>query len=396
MIHYLDELLQQAIQRSASDLHFEPYAEHYRIRFRIDGILYEVARPPLQQASQIAARLKVMAQLDIAERRLPQDGRLQLSSPQHGSVDFRISTLPTQHGEKIVLRVQQQATAIPDLEQLGLTASQQTLYRHALHQPQGMILVTGPTGSGKTLTLYAGLALLNTSSRNIATAEDPVEMSVPGVNQVAIQVKTGLTFSHALRAFLRQDPDVIMVGEIRDQDTAEIAVKAAQTGHLVLSTLHTNSAAEAVIRLQQMGLAAYNLASSLQFIIAQRLARCLCHACKEPERLPAAELTRQGLNHPDLPPLHLYQAVGCDRCTDGYRGRIGIFEVLPMTPALRELILQQASATAIQTYAVEAGFIDLRTAALMHVATGVISLAEANRVVGLGLTSAPVPASATP
>lgn len=388
MIHYLDELLQQAIQRGASDLHFEPYAEHYRIRFRIDGILYEVARPPLQQASQIAARLKVMAQLDIAERRMPQDGRLQLSSPQHGSVDFRISTLPTQHGEKIVLRVQQQATAIPGLEQLGLTESQQTLYRQALHQPQGMILVTGPTGSGKTLTLYAGLALLNTSSRNIATAEDPVEMSVPGVNQVAIHVKTGLTFSHALRAFLRQDPDVIMVGEIRDQDTAEIAVKAAQTGHLVLSTLHTNSAAEAVIRLQQMGLAAYNLASSLQFIIAQRLARCLCQACKAPELLPAAELTRQGLNHPDLPPLNLYQAVGCDHCTDGYRGRIGIFEVLPMTPVLRDLILQQASATAIQTYAAEAGFIHLRTAALMHVAAGVMSLAEANRVVGHGITSA--------
>lgn len=383
MVHDLDLLLQQAIQRGASDLHFEPYADHYRVRFRIDGVLYEVAHPPLHQAQQIAARLKVMAQLDIAERRLPQDGRLQLSQSQGDAIDFRISTLPTQHGEKVVLRVQQGAAALRGIDQLGLTTAQQALFQHALRQPQGMILVTGPTGSGKTATLYAGIAQLNTSSRNIATAEDPVEMSVRGVNQVAIQPKTGLTFSHVLRAFLRQDPDVIMVGEIRDQDTAEMAVKAAQTGHLVLSTLHTNSAAETLERLQQMGLAAYNLASSLQFIMAQRLVRCLCRACKVPETLPEQELLRQGLRQTGFPPLNIHQAVGCDQCTDGYHGRIGIYEVLPMTPLLRDLILQQASAQTIQEYAEQAGYINLRTAALIQVALGVTSLAEANRVVGL-------------
>lgn len=343
-------------------------------------MLHEVARPPVSLAARIAARLKVMARLDIAERRLPQDGRIKLRLSKSKSIDFRVSTLPTLWGEKVVMRILDSAAAMLGIESLGYEPEQQELYSAALERPQGMILVTGPTGSGKTVSLYTGLNQLNTPERNISTAEDPVEINLQGINQVQINVKAGLTFADALRSFLRQDPDVVMVGEIRDLETAEIAIKAAQTGHLVLSTLHTNSAAETLTRLMNMGVAPYNIAGTVSLIIAQRLARRLCGFCKEPEQLPEQELLRQGFSQDQLQDLQIHKAVGCEHCTGGYKGRTGIYEVLPVTESIQTLILKQASAQDIHAQAASEGVNSLRRSALRKVARGAISLAEANRV----------------
>lgn len=380
IVIYINKMLLDAIKRGASDLHFEPYEGEYRIRFRIDGVLHEIARPPFALSARIAARLKVMSQLDIAERRLPQDGRIKLRLSKNKAIDFRVSTLPTMYGEKIVLRILDAAAAMMGIESLGYEPEQQKLYEDALTRPQGMILVTGPTGSGKTVSLYTGLNILNTPEVNISTAEDPVEINLTGINQVQINVKAGLTFADALRSFLRQDPDIVMVGEIRDLETAEIAIKAAQTGHLVLSTLHTNSAAETLTRLMNMGVPSYNIASSVTLIIAQRLARRLCNECKEPEDIPNEELIRQGFTEEQLPHLNLQQAVGCDQCTGGFKGRTGVYEVMPVTEAIQELIMSNAGSLQIAKQARKEGYNSLRQSALRKVADGTISLAEANRV----------------
>lgn len=380
IVIYINKMLLDAIKRGASDLHFEPYEGEYRIRFRIDGVLHEIARPPFALSARIAARLKVMSQLDIAERRLPQDGRIKLRLSKNKAIDFRVSTLPTMYGEKIVLRILDAAAAMMGIESLGYESEQQQLYEEALKKPQGMILVTGPTGSGKTVSLYTGLNILNTPEVNISTAEDPVEINLHGINQVQINVKAGLTFADALRSFLRQDPDIVMVGEIRDLETAEIAIKAAQTGHLVLSTLHTNSASETLTRLMNMGVPSYNIASSVTLIIAQRLARRLCNECKEPEEIPKEELLRQGFTEEQLPHLNLQQAVGCDQCTGGFKGRTGVYEVMPVTEAIQELIMSNAGSLQIARQARKEGYNSLRQSALRKVADGTISLAEANRV----------------
>ncbi len=380
IVIYINKMLLDAIKRGASDLHFEPYEGEYRIRFRIDGVLLEIARPPFALSARIAARLKVMSQLDIAERRLPQDGRIKLRLSKNKAIDFRVSSLPTMYGEKIVLRILDSAAAMMGIESLGYAPDQQRLYEEALAKPQGMILVTGPTGSGKTVSLYTGLNILNTNEVNISTAEDPVEINLYGINQVQINVKAGLTFADALRSFLRQDPDVVMVGEIRDLETAEIAIKAAQTGHLVMSTLHTNSAAETLTRLMNMGVPSYNIAGSVTLIIAQRLARRLCNECKEPEEIPKEELLRQGFTEEQLPHLTIHKPVGCEQCTNGYKGRTGIYEVMPVTEAIQELIMSSAGSIQIARQARKEGYNSLRQSALEKVADGTTSLAEANRV----------------
>ncbi|GAA3546677.1 type IV-A pilus assembly ATPase PilB [Zobellella aerophila] len=383
IVRYINKIMLDAVRREASDLHFEPYEHFYRIRFRIDGLLHEVASPPANLAGRFAARLKVMARLDIAERRLPQDGRIKLKLTRNRSVDLRVNTLPTQWGEKIVIRILDSSGARLDIDQLGYDEVQKQLYLGALRKPQGMILVTGPTGSGKTVSLYTGLSILNTVTANISTAEDPIEINLPGINQVQINTKAGLSFAHALRAFLRQDPDIIMVGEIRDLETAEIAVKAAQTGHLVLSTLHTNSAAETLTRLNNMGLPAYNIASSVSLIIAQRLARKLCGHCKTPEQVPAEQLRALGFSQAQLDKgVSLHKAVGCDQCTDGYKGRIGVYEVMPMTETLANLIMEGASSLALARAAEADGMMTLRRSALEKARQGLISLAEVNRITG--------------
>ncbi|MGL4752760.1 MAG: type IV-A pilus assembly ATPase PilB, partial [Aeromonadaceae bacterium] len=341
IVKYINKVLLDAIKRGASDLHFEPYETKYRIRFRIDGILHEIASPPVNLGSRFAARLKVMSRLDIAERRLPQDGRIKLKVTATKAMDMRVNTLPTMWGEKIVLRILDSSAARLNIDQLGYEPDQKTTYLDALAKPQGMILVTGPTGSGKTVSLYTGLNILNTSERNISTAEDPVEINLPGINQVQVNPKAGLTFASALRAFLRQDPDVVMVGEIRDLETAEIAIKAAQTGHLVLSTLHTNSAAETLTRLMNMGVPAFNIASSVTLIMAQRLARRLCDKCKAPEQIPTHELLALGYSQEQIDAgLKLYKPVGCPECSGGYKGRVGIYEMLKMSEAIANLIME--------------------------------------------------------
>ena len=384
LVRYIQQVLLEAVRRGASDIHFEPYEKFYRIRFRIDGLLHDVASPPSQLAHRFAARLKVMASLDIAERRRPQDGRIKLPLSKHKSIDMRVSSLPTQAGEKIVLRLLDSATTKLDIHQLGFDDSQKAAYLSALSLSQGLILVTGPTGSGKTVSLYTGLSILNTVSSNISTAEDPIEIIMPGINQVQINPKAGLGFAEALRAFLRQDPDIIMVGEIRDLETADIAIKAAQTGHLVLCTLHTNSATDTLTRLKNMGVAAYNIAASVSLIVAQRLARKLCPHCKQPESLSPTQLAALGFNvNADLASMQkvsLYQAYGCALCTDGYQGRIGIYEVLTMNHGLVELMLNDGDSLALAQAAESAGMLTLRQAALAKVAQGIISLAEANRI----------------
>jgi len=380
IITFINKMLHDAIRKGASDLHFEPYEKSYRIRFRIDGILHEVASPPVALSNRLSARLKVMSRLDIAEKRVPQDGRIKLKLSQKKSIDFRVSSLPTLWGEKIVMRILDSDSAMLGIDILGYEAEQKQLYLTALAQPQGMILVTGPTGSGKTVSLYTGLNILNTEQTNISTAEDPVEINLPGINQVQVNPKAGLTFPMALKSFLRQDPDVIMVGEIRDLETAEIAIKAAQTGHLVLSTLHTNSAPETLTRLLNMGVPAYNVASSVSLIIAQRLARRLCHHCKAPELLPQAELLRQGFRPEQLAGLKLFKPTGCDYCTGGYKGRVGIYEVMPITPAIAQKIMQGANSLDIAKQAQQENINNLRQSGLLKAASGLTSLAEVNRV----------------
>ncbi|RZF87955.1 type IV-A pilus assembly ATPase PilB [Pseudoalteromonas sp. CO325X] len=383
IIVYINKILRDAIRRGASDLHFEPYDGDYRIRFRIDGVLHEMANPPYALSTRLAARIKVMSKLDISEKRKPQDGRIKLTISPRNSIDFRVSTLPTMWGEKIVMRVLDSSNASLGIDALGYEEEQKQLYLRALQQPQGMILVTGPTGSGKTVSLYSGLSILNTPERNISTAEDPVEINVKGINQVQINPKAELTFANALRAFLRQDPDVVMVGEIRDLETAEVAIKAAQTGHLVLSTLHTNSAPETITRLLNMGVPAYNVASSVSLIIAQRLARRLCKYCKEPEQLPTEELIKQGFDANSVAQVKLYQAKGCDQCTDGYKGRVGIYEVLEVSADIAKVIVSGGSSIDIAETAKEAGCATLRQSGLRKAAEGITSLSEINRVTRL-------------
>ena len=383
IIVYINKILMDAIKKGASDLHFEPYEHKYRIRFRIDGILHEVANPPNTLASKLSARIKVMSRLDIAEKRKPQDGRIKLKMTERKSIDFRVSTMPTLWGEKIVMRILDSSSAMLGIDVLGYEEDQKKLYMDALGQPQGMILVTGPTGSGKTVSLYTGLNILNQPERNISTAEDPVEINLEGVNQVQINPKAEMTFANALRAFLRQDPDVVMVGEIRDLETAEISIKAAQTGHLVLSTLHTNSAPETITRLLNMGVPAYNVASSISLIIAQRLARRLCTKCKVPESLPAEELARQGFSTEQIEDMTLYAPKGCENCTDGYKGRVGIYEVMQITPEIAQIIMRGGNSLEIAEVSLQAGFNNLRLSGLRKAADGLTSLAEINRVTNM-------------
>lgn len=376
----VDRMLQDALHQGASDIHVEPFEHHARIRFRQDGMLREIARPTPNLANRINARLKIMARLDIAEKRLPQDGRFKLDGPRRSKMEYRINTLPTLWGEKTVLRLLDQGPDRLALDGLGFTPAQKHLYIQALQRQQGLILVTGPTGSGKSLSLYAGLNLLNTRERNIATVEDPVEIHLDGINQVPVNPRIGLDFAHALRAFLRQDPDILMVGEIRDPETARIAVKAAQTGHLVMSTLHTNSAPETLARLLDMGIAPYQLATSLSLIIAQRLLRQLCTRCKKPLQLPDNILIHEGFSPDSLGHIRLYEAVGCSVCHDGYRGRTGIFETLPITGAISRVMMDAGNSIQIAELAAKAGFNTLRDSALEKAAQGLTSLHEVNRV----------------
>ncbi|AGI22867.1 type 4 fimbrial biogenesis protein PilB [Pseudomonas sp. ATCC 13867] len=380
VVRFVNKMLLDAIKGGSSDLHFEPYEKIYRVRFRTDGMLQEVAKPPVQLVSRISARLKVMAGLDISERRKPQDGRIKMRVSKTKSIDFRVNTLPTLWGEKIVMRILDSASAQMGIDALGYEEEQKQLYLSALKQPQGMILVTGPTGSGKTVSLYTGLNILNTPDINISTAEDPVEINLEGINQVNVNPKTGLDFAQALRAFLRQDPDVIMVGEIRDLETAEIAIKAAQTGHMVMSTLHTNSAAETLTRLLNMGVASFNLATSTNLIIAQRLARKLCPACKKEHDVPRETLLHEGFPEARIGSFKLYAPVGCENCKNGYKGRVGIYEVVKITPALQRIIMEEGNSIQIAEQARKEGFNDLRTSGLLKAMQGITSLEEINRV----------------
>ncbi|MEL4379689.1 type IV-A pilus assembly ATPase PilB [Shewanella algae] len=381
IVIYINKILTDAIRKGASDLHFEPYEKRYRIRFRIDGILHEVSEPPISLSGRISARLKVMSKLDIAERRVPQDGRIKMRLSRNKSIDFRVSTLPTLWGEKIVMRILDSSSAQLGIEKLGYEEDQKQAYLEMLARPQGMILVTGPTGSGKTVSLYTGLNILNTEERNISTAEDPVEINLEGVNQVHINPKAGLTFASALRSFLRQDPDVVMVGEIRDLETAEIAIKAAQTGHLVLSTLHTNSSAETLTRLLNMGVPGYNIASSVNLIIAQRLARRLCPECRQPEEIPEHELLQLGFTQQQIDAgFTPYKPCGCEFCSGGYKGRVGIYEVMKMSDEIARTIMEGGNSLQIATTAKQQGMRDLRLSGLLKVIQGVTSIAEVNRV----------------
>ncbi|MEZ5582411.1 MAG: type IV-A pilus assembly ATPase PilB [Candidatus Competibacteraceae bacterium] len=381
IVRFVNKLLLDAINKGASDLHFEPYEKYYRVRFRQDGILHEVAKPPINLAPRMSARIKVMSQLDIAERRVPQDGRFKMALSKRRAIDFRVNTLPTLYGEKVVMRILDPTTAQIGVDALGFEPEQKKWFMETLHKPQGMVLVTGPTGSGKTVTLYTGLNILNTSEVNISTAEDPIEIQVAGINQVNVNTKTGMTFANALRAFLRQDPDIIMVGEIRDLETAEISIKAAQTGHMVLSTVHTNSAPETLTRLMNMGVAPFNIASSINLIIAQRLARRLCLHCKEEEKgIPYESLLQEGFQEDELDKLELYKPVGCDQCTRGYKGRLGIFEVMPVSEEMGRLIMANGNSMQIADQAQREGIKDLRQAGLDKVRAGLTSLAEINRV----------------
>lgn len=375
------QVLQSAIDRGASDVHVEPYPNHLQIRFRIDGLLYAVTTFPLRLLQRIITRLKIMSQLDIAERRIPQDGRFQIKYAENRNIDCRINTCPTLHGEKIVIRILDRNKMQLAINKLGMNESQKTLFLQALRCPHGMVLVTGPTGSGKTITLYAALNFLNTSSFNISSVENPVEIVLPGINQININPKVGLSFANVLRAFLRQDPDVIMVGEMRDHETAEIGIKAAQTGHLVLSSLHTNSAVESLVRLINMGIPTYNIASSVHLIIAQRLARRLCPYCKIKDVLPDNVLLKLGLNYQEIQSTTLFSAQGCAKCTEGYRGRTGIFELLTITEDIKSLILREYDASAIVSHAQTKGMQTLYASALEKLKLGEISLVEMKRII---------------
>jgi len=380
VVRFVNKILLDAINTGASDVHFEPYEKTYRVRYRRDGVLKEIATPPVALNRRISARLKVLSRLDISERRVPQDGRMKMKLSKNRAIDFRVNTCPTLYGEKIVLRILDPTSAQLGIDALGYDEDQKQLYMDALQQPQGMILVTGPTGSGKTVSLYTGLNILNTEDKNISTAEDPVEINLAGINQVNVEPKVGLTFSSALKAFLRQDPDIIMVGEIRDIETGEIAIKAAQTGHLVLSTLHTNDAPQTLSRMINMGIAPFNIASSVSLIIAQRLARRLCNSCKKPADIPEEALLAEGFKKEDLPGLKIYKAVGCDQCDSGYKGRVGIYQVMPISDEMSRIIMAEGNAIQLADQARKEGINDLRQSGLIKVKQGITSLEDVNRV----------------
>ncbi|WP_028839222.1 type IV-A pilus assembly ATPase PilB [Thermomonas fusca] len=381
VVKFVNKALVDAIRRGASDIHFEPYETDYRVRFRIDGILKTFKKVPVKLHARIAARLKVMAQLDIAEKRIPQDGRIKLNISKTKQIDFRVSSLPTLFGEKIVLRILDGSAAKMGIEKLGYEPDQQKLFLDSIHKPYGMVLVTGPTGSGKTVSLYTALGILNDETRNISTVEDPVEIRLPGVNQVQQNAKRGMTFAAALRSFLRQDPDVIMVGEIRDLETAEIAIKAAQTGHMVLSTLHTNDAPQTIARLMNMGIAPYNITSSVNLVIAQRLVRRLHNDCKRAVHLPEHALLAEGFTADEIHAgITVYEAGGCDECTGGYKGRAGIYQVMPMTEEIQQIVLAGGNVQQLTEASLRSGVRDLRRSALDKVKQGITSLIEINRV----------------
>jgi type IV pilus assembly protein PilB len=381
VVRFVNKILLDAIRRGASDVHFEPYEKIFRIRTRLDGVLSEVAQPPVALANKVCARLKVMSRMDIAERRVPQDGRIKMRLSRNRAIDFRVNTCPTLFGEKIVLRILDPTSAQLGIDVLGYDDQQKALYQKHLAKPYGMILVTGPTGSGKTVSLYTGLNILNTEDRNISTAEDPAEINLPGINQVNVNPKVGLTFASSLKAFLRQDPDVIMVGEIRDLETAEIAIKAAQTGHLVLSTLHTNDAPRTLTRLVDMGVKPYAIATSVSLIIAQRLARRLCDNCKEVKDIPREALEKEGFDAEDIENgMTIFGPKGCKSCNDGYKGRIGIFQVMEVSETMGRIIMEGGNAMQIADQAGTEGVLDLRRAGLNKVKEGMTSLEEVNRV----------------
>jgi type IV pilus assembly protein PilB len=381
VVRFINKILLDAIKKGASDIHFEPYEKRYRVRLRIDGVLREISSPPVGMGLKLAARIKVMSKMDTAERRVPQDGRIKMKISKNKAIDFRVNTCPTLFGEKTVLRILDPSSAKLGIDMLGYEADQKELYLNALANPYGMILVTGPTGSGKTVSLYTGLNILNTEDRNISTAEDPVEINLEGINQVNVNEKVGLTFEAALRSFLRQDPDIVMVGEIRDLGTAEIAIKAAQTGHMVMSTLHTNDAPQTLARLVNMGVPPFNIASAVSLIIAQRLSRRLCEHCKTVADVPRAVLEEEGFTEAQINAgVTLYKAVGCDKCDDGYKGRVGIYQVLPVSEAIGRIIMENGNAMEIADQAKKEGIADLRESAIKKVIAGVTSLEEINRV----------------
>lgn len=382
IVRFVNKMLLDAINSEVSDIHFEPYEKMYRVRFRQDGILREHAKPPVNLANRLATRLKVMAQLDISERRVPQDGRFKMRLTKSRYIDFRVSSCPTLYGEKIVMRILDPTTAQIGIDALGFDPEQKEIFLRNIHKPQGMVLATGPTGSGKTVSLYAALNILNVPETNISTAEDPVEINVPGINQVNVNIKAGLDFSTALRSFLRQDPDVVMVGEIRDLDTAEVAIKAAQTGHMVLSTLHTNSAADTLARLMNMGIPAFNLASSVSLIIAQRLCRRLCDKCKKVIQVPKPALLELGFSEEEIEKgdLRIFEPVGCKNCQDGYKGRVGLFEMMEVTQDIGQIMMDGGSAFDIARKSAEKGNIFLREAGLQKIRIGITSIEEITRV----------------
>lgn len=378
VVKYIQKILLDAINASVSDIHFEPYEKFFRIRYRLDGVLVEVAQPPLVIKDKVASRIKVISKLDISEKRIPQDGRMKLQLTKNRSIDFRVSTLPTLYGEKIVMRILDSSNAMIGIDALGYEPDQKKVLLDCISRPYGMVLVTGPTGSGKTISLYTCLGILNKPGINISTAEDPAEINMPGVNQVNVNDKAGLTFAAALKSFLRQDPDIIMVGEIRDLETADISIKAAQTGHLVLSTLHTNDAPTTLTRLLNMGVAPFNVASSVLLITAQRLARRLCKECKVPIDLPTETLLQAGFKESELDGTWTpYKPVGCDTCKGtGYKGRVGIYEVMPVSEEMQKIIMSNGNSIQIAEQAQREGVRNLRQSGLLKVKQGVTSLEE--------------------
>ncbi|MFQ3244733.1 MAG: type IV pilus assembly protein PilB [Arenicella sp.] len=382
IVKYVNKILIDAINQGASDIHIEPFEKELRIRFRVDGVLYKITSQPISFAPRIVARIKILARLDIAERRAPQDGRVRLKISKTKVFDFRVNTLPTVHGEKVVLRILDSSAAKLDLTTLGFTEEQLTLYKQVVHRPYGMVLITGPTGSGKTVTLYSALNTLNTPAKNISSVEDPVEIQLPGITQVNINERAGMDFAGTLRAFLRQDPDIIMLGEIRDLETAEIAIKAAQTGHMVLSTLHTNDAPSTLTRLLNMGVPAFNVASAVHLIVAQRLARKLCTNCKIAQELPDKVMHEAGFKPEDIGSFTMYQAYekGCSSCTNGYKGRAGIFQVMPISDVVKAIIMEGGTENDIEKAANEEGVLDLRASGLLKIKEGITSLEEIERV----------------
>jgi len=380
IVRFVNKILLDSIKKGVSDIHLEPYEKTFRIRFRGDGILYEAASPPQNIANRLISRIKVMSKMDIAERRVPQDGRIKMRISKNKAIDFRVSTCPTLFGEKVVMRILDPSSAQIGIEKLGFEPEQQKLFLDAIHRPYGMVLVTGPTGSGKTVSLYTGLNILNKIERNISTAEDPVEITVEGINQVNMNVKAGLTFATALKAFLRQDPDIIMVGEIRDLETASISVKAAQTGHLVLSTLHTNDAPQTINRLMQMGIEPFNIVSAVNLIMAQRLGRRLCEHCKKESDYPEKTYLDAGFKQEELATLKIYEPVGCDKCNDGYKGRVGIYQVMPISEAMRAMILSGGNAMEMAELSKSEGINDLRASGLEKIRQGITSLEEIERI----------------